>query len=439
MLRNSKAKGALSPREVEAAWRRKLIDRLAGIEVEGSASPFDHRQPAMTPLGANRQRSLPAQTRTLRDVIKPGLVARGIRNDIGKLTGRSRGASKGMQMFAVSLSSALLTGLIWVSAYAVISDSAPGITNPIEAAVAGLFEPAKPVEKPLDVAILDSDADLAPAKTNGVADAEAFPSPGAPAEKTAVVAAKPARTIALVPLIVPAETAKPVLTPSTSAAIAPAAPPTPIAVATVPTPREKVLAMLKSSEDTVANTIGHLDANAAPVAASAEPVADAAQTPNLNVAAFVAPAIRIATVRHRIRTRIVHAQPADSGDGLSQGLMALGAGASPAKPEILPWRNPAANPVATGEVLPWLADAAAPVVKPPALRKGRVKTKVFRAAAANTAQVLPTPGQMAFVAPAPAPAKAKPSNRRAATKSPNFLEQLLSGIDQLTTVSSKRN
>ena len=155
------------------------------------------------------------------------------------------------------------------------------------------------------------------------------------------------------------------------------------------------------------------------------------------MAAFVAPAIRIATVRHRIRTRIVHAQPVGGGDGLSQGLMALGAGASPAKPEILPWRKPAANPAATGEVLPWLADAAAPAVKPPALRKGRVKTKVFRAAAANTAQVLPTPGQMAFVAPAPA--KAKPSNRRAVTKSPNFLEQLLSGIDQLTTVSSKRN
>ena len=441
MLRNSKAKGVLSPREVEAAWRRKLIDRLAGIEVEGSASPFDDRQPLQTALGANRQRNFPAQTRTLRDVIKPGLVARGIRNDIGKLTGRSRGASKGMQMFAVSLSSALLTGLIWVSAYAVISDSAPGVTNPIEAAVAALFEPAKPAAKPVDVAILDSDADLAPAKADGVTDAEAFPAPGAPVEKMVAVPAKLSPAVA--PVAAQAEALKPVLTPSTSAAISMAAAPTPIivtakeAVAPGATPREKVLAMLKSTEDTVANTIGHLDANVAPAAGGAEPAADAAQPANVTVAAFVAPAIRIATVRHRIRTRIVHAQPTGSGDGLSQGLMALGAGASPAKPEILPWRAANAAPAATGEVLPWLADAAAPVVKPQALHKGRVKTKVFRAASADTAQALPTPGQMAFVAPVPA--KPRLPSRRPANKAPNLLEQLLSGIDQLTTVSSKRN
>ena len=442
MLRNSKTKGVLSPREVEAAWRRKLIDRLAGLEIDAPASQFDTRQPRQVPLGSNRERLVPTQIRGLRDVIRPALVARGIRNDIQKLTRGSRHPSKGAKMLAVSLSSAVLTGLIWVSAYVVITDGALGVTKPVEAAFASLFATSKgatapqqvasvaPAVKLAEIAISDADLDLTPVQANTPADAEAFPAPGLPAIK--VAASPEVVTPVMEPIVVSAVQPQPSAAPTTSAAI-PAVAPTPVAAAPERTPavvaaaspRDQVLAMLKSTEDTVANTIGHLDAKAAPAA------------PN---AVLAASAVKIATVRHRIRTRIVHAQPSGT-DGLAQGLMALGGGATNVKSEVLPWQKARAQPqvnASGNEVLPWLADAATPAAKPAALKKGRLKSKVFRAAAASTAQVLPTPGEMAFVAPSPT--KAKTTYRRAAaTKSPTFLQQLINGIDQLTTVSSKHN
>ena len=437
VLRHSKAKGALSSREVDAAWRRKLIDRLAGIEVETPATRFDARQTDQPPLGANRQRSYQVPTRGLRDVIRPSLVARGIRSDAAKLTRGSRHPSKGAQILVVSLSSAVLTGLIWVSAYAVITDSAPGITGPIEAAVASVFAPnksaaaqqvasSKPIDKPVEIAIADTDPDLAPLKANAVADAEAFPAPGLPAPVTANTA-----TAVVEPVIEKTKERPLSPAPATSAAIAAVAPST---ADKNPSPRDTVLAMLKSSESTVANTIGHLDANATPPTnSSSDP---SATTPDPNVAlgvSSVVPAIKIASVRHRIRTRIVHAQPAGT-DGLAAGLMALGGQSSAATPEILPWQKGAAKAAGTKEVLPWLANAQG---AKQLVRKGRFKTKVFRAASAATSQVLPTPGEMAFVAPTPV--KARSSVRRSTNKSPSLLEQLINEIDQLTTVSSKHN
>ncbi len=465
VLRKGKTKGDLSPREVEAAWRRKLIDRLAGIEIE-TPSQFDTQLPGGAVLGSNRQRSAPLQPRSLRDVIKPSLVARGIRNDIQKLTGARRsgatkrtGASRGVQMFAVSLSSAVLTGLIWVSAYAVISDSAPGITTPIEAAVAALFAPeqtnpapprvasANLASTPVELAILDNDADLAPAKPNAVADAEAFPTPGVP---SASFAASPAT---LSPIVEPApEPVAAVKAPVTSAAIAPAVPVAGVAVvtakatpgaATKATPRDTVLAMMKSTEDTIANTIGRIDPKTAPLAQAKAPAPLAAAAPL---------GIRIATVRTRIRTRVTRSVASDGGVAdLSQGRMALGAPSATTQlpgvvaksannivpPEVLPWRKKAA--AAMPEVLPWQKAQPKPAqtTKAATVRKGRFKTKVYRAASADSSVAMPTPGQMAFVAPKQAPSRKK--GGRVGAKPTDFLDTLLKGLDELTTVSSKRN
>jgi hypothetical protein len=449
----------LSPREVEAAWRRKLIDRLAGLEVD-TPTQFDDA-PRMAPLGANCERLVPDQRRGLKDVIRPAMVARGIKRDLNAIARKAPAASKGARMMAIGLSSAVLTGVIWVSAYAVISGTAQDYTAPAAAAFTAWLNPeqSQPAAVALadfrkdtsstevattEVAILDNDPALAPApakptpvkvakvQTETVTDTIASVSP---AMEPAAAPAPAAQVVEAAPVAVLATPAAPALAATTAKAELDR----PDASA-----RDKVLAMFKSTEDSVASTVAHLNTYTAPVTKSATPAPTVAAVRAQPATTVVARARRI------IRTRVVRSVTPGDSAGPAPVRMALGAPARPtafvrptvpsrniaaSKPEVLPWTKAKARAKPQAEVLPWAA-----ANKPATVRKGRIKTKVFRAASAASAVKMLSPGAMAFVAPAAsAPSKPKAAVRTRSRKSANIVEQFFKDLSELGTVSSQRN
>ncbi len=432
MLRNRKAKGALAARDVEAAWRRKLIDRLAGLELE--PSPFDGEQLAAAGPAQRARSRLPANSlagaASVLTLIKPSVVVREIRRDIRSVVETKMPRSSGAQTFALGLSSVVLTGLIWSASYVMLADQLPDIANPIGTAVMAVFEPATPTtvaaehklvaasETPVTVASLeaatDPMADLAPLAK----DAEAFPTPGMPTTALATVAAKTTIDPHTTPATVPAQNAAATPASDLAPASAAIARDASAAVATNPatsanaaskaatgSARETVLALLQSNSDTIDNTIGHLGAADAP--ASSDPLT--AKTAPADVTGAVA-TVKVVAQRHRTRARIVRALP---GSGLNQGLMALGADkAVPLSQEILPWlRNQTSYSAAGVKVIG---------------QRRIIRTRISRAAFGGNGPSIALRGSFAFEAAIPAPV------------SKNWLDSLVSKLGNTTNNESSR-
>ena len=401
------ATGSQKARETDAAWRRRLIDRLAGIEIEpghdeATQAGFGQLGKDRKPLGSDTPGTMPR----LSNLIRPAKVAQGLRRDLEVLADVRMPRKSGGRIAAIGFASMVLTGMVWGGAYVAVMGDVPEIPSSVASIAGEIGSLLATGEQPVEVAVQaeDEKPDIAAMAEEALAAIDTSPAGSKPVTNEAqapvkpeavsanTISSAPAHEVAVIAAVTPAgtvaartppETAKLSAKPVTSAAanqLAPVPPAPAVSTASGNRARATVLALMQQSDQSIARTYGRIDASAAPGAS--KPAAAAAPAP---VAAPKATTnVTIAAKRTRKRTRIV------SGDG--NNLMALGARTVPLSQEILPWAKTAKKPKLQ-EVLPWL--------KPGYVSGRRIQTKVSRQT--SVTRKTTTLNRVGFTAPAPTP------------------------------------